>query len=157
MNTIEALFLKSQKNLLKGITPTQELLDTPMSDIPNSTDGSMLTQTGAGSKVLSGAGLAFKITYDIGSAKDIKFSGIMNLWVSAGTLSVYLTASTDNWNADFPQPITWGSTAKTTEQEFLSCEARLYGRYIMVYGYQSGAATVNVRLKDFNAKEVINL
>jgi len=84
-------------NVLRGIVPTYTGFDTTVpTDLANATDGDPTTSTGEGKKTLGGAGEVGVFVFTLPRPMNIIVGGRVTLHSSAGTLTVYISADSDD-------------------------------------------------------------
>jgi len=86
------------RNILRGIVPTSDTFDDPQpTSLGNATDGNFSTETGAGTKVLGGAGTVGQYTFDLGSIKTVIVGARVSVSQNASaTIRVLADSSDDN-------------------------------------------------------------
>ncbi len=140
------------RNLAQINTPTLELWDVNPDNLGNMVDGLSSTITGIGSKVLSEAGNAGIIKYDLGSEKGFLATIMAGIGASAGTTTVYLDVSN---SADFSSPFTVSlTTANGTYETLKHGLHNGRGRYVRFRFYVNSASTLQARIYDLGLWEL---
>lgn len=143
------------RNVLLGITPTQDTFTTPPSNLSNITDGNPDTTTGTGTKTLSGGAVVGQLFLDVGSTKKIILTMKADIWSSANHVTGWVDFSTDgNTYKSNGLPII-DSNYNTQENSIKTSLAQyVQSRYIRIRFYAHGACDASVKIYDISGYEV---
>lgn len=143
------------RNLLRGLTPSQDTWDTPPSDLANATDGSFTTVTGVGTKVLGGAGTVGQLIYDLGASKTVIVGGKVDLYASTGSSNILLDVSEDNVTYISGPGYIYSVTKTGADPRFIQYPFIVSGRYLRFRFTAGGAANPgSVKIYQLTAYEV---
>jgi hypothetical protein len=127
-------------NILRGLTPIANTFDTNPSNLERITDGDLSTETGVGSKVMSGAGNFGYIKFDLGTPKTVLFGGRVSAHASTGTVNIFAERCDDDVNyTGFTSNIYTNSTNAKTIRGLLP--VIMTGRYIQIRLNATAAST----------------
>ena len=119
--------------------------------LANTTDGDITTTTGVGTVLGGGAATCGYISYDLGATKTVLFSVQFSMWLSANTGKYYFEYSRDGityYQTDGDARV---NSYDTNENHRYSASELITTRYIRLYFYMSGAASMNVRILEAKA------
>lgn len=140
------------RNIARGILPTVSTWDTNPTNLANATDGNPTTATGAGSKVLGGAGTVGYITLDLGRLTNIIFGAKIGQSTTASTVSCYSEWSTDN--STWMIGNTPASTGSGTEYIDNTLPMVCYAQYIRFRFRCNSASTVSCKIYEIFAYDL---
>lgn len=140
------------KNILRGKVPVASTWDTDPTNLENCTDGDIATVTGTGNKVMGAGGTYGVLVFDLGAVKTVLVSGLVGLWSTAGSASIFITSSLDNITyTTFSNSIV--SLTSATELKAGLLSKIVTSRYVKVTFYASAASTAYAKIYELYAHE----
>lgn len=143
------------RNIARGILPTVDgHWDTPPPNLAHITDGDMNSPSGTGTTNLVAAGNVGSVMVDLGRIATVLFMAKVGIWTDANTTKIYLESYNDAasaWTYGLPSSeIT--AAAENIEAMF---PVMAHTSRIKLRVYVTGAATVNVKIYEIIALEIL--
>jgi hypothetical protein len=140
------------RNLAKIFPYTLEVFGVNPDNMQNAFDGKSSTQTGVGTKTLTGSGTAGVIKFDFGSEKTVLVGVMVGIGATSGTTTVYVDFSN---SSDFSNPFTVSVTSANSAYEVKKHGQSIgTARYVRVRFTGSAASDVSMSLYELGIWEL---